>query len=64
MLAFTKINYKIQGAIFISVIVDLKRPNRIVSNTYKRFRSISIKLLHLHSCVGLDFYNLSIYLIL
>lgn len=42
MLTFAKTDYKVQGATFTSVIVDLKRSDRVVGNTHKQFCSTYI----------------------
>ncbi len=52
-LAFGRTDYKVQGAIFTSTIVDLKRPDRVVGNTHKRFCSIYVQLSRLRSFAGL-----------
>ncbi len=52
-LAFARTDYKVQGATFTSAIVDLKRPDRVVGNTHKRFCSTYVQLSHLRSFAGL-----------
>lgn len=53
MLAFAKTDYKVQGTIFTSAIIDLKWPDKVVANTHKQFYSIYKQLSHLHNFAGL-----------
>ncbi len=57
-MAFAKTDYKVQGAAFISAIIDLKWLDKVVRNTYKRFCSIYIKLSPLHCLASLGLLKL------
>ncbi len=52
-LGFALTEYKVQGATFDSVVVDLKRQSKGVIATHKRFCSTYIQLSRLRSFAGL-----------
>ncbi len=53
MIAFARIDYKVQSVAFISAIVDLKYLDRVIENTHKQFCSTYKQLSCLRSFAGL-----------
>lgn len=52
-LAFAQTDYKVQGAIFTSAIINLKRLSKFSGSTHKQFCSTYVQLSRLRNFVGL-----------